>query len=351
MHKPRQHLARKPVHLVFFYKGPDLPDYAVLSLSRARATWLGPVVLLHNQGVDFSIAGVRCEDFSAWYDSREFEKVKESSQLDEDFRSGFWFHAIERFFVLEQWSREYKQDSFVHVELDVDVRCSQEIGARLDAWGIGLFYPYGTHKHAGASFFYSNSPEALALLVTYLADGKNTGDEMHTLWDFGMAHPEHVHILPSHTTFEVQHPDLAGLSLVSPTHAGGLFDLQPFGTWLLGQDPRNSPLEPNFNHFLFEEIGPSSLSHLRFSYDPNQDTLSVRSRFSKKHRVLALHVHSKRFSLVDGRLRFLCVVLLSNLGFRLPLGPRNVLGFLWRRRKKPLDLLYLALKKRALSKS
>ena len=333
------------VPLVFFYRGSTLPVYADVSLARARASWNGPVLLLHDQDVDPKVKGVDCEHFPAWYDPRKFEQFKKKSSLDEIFRSGFWFHATERFFVLDQWSAKYRVKRFAHAELDVDIRCSRSIAPVLDSWGTGLFYPYGTHKHAGASFLYSNSPAALSSLVGQLSAGAHAGDEMHALWDFGIAHPELVHVLPSHTVFEEGHPETAGLSFVPPDHVGGLFDVQPFGTWILGQDPRNSPLEPHFNHFLFEEIGPSSLGHLRFFLDPFRNRLWVKSQESESQEIFALHVHSKRFTLVSQRLLLFVVVLASNLKFRTPLGLKNVARFLSRRWKKPIDFLYLLAKR------
>jgi hypothetical protein len=339
------------VPLVFFYKGSTLPAYASVSLARARASWKGPVLLLHDQDVHPRVEGVDCEQFSSWYDPGKFEQFKKTSALDEAFRSGFWFHATERLFVLDQWSVSHKVDRFAHAELDVDVRCSQTIALKLDSWGTGLFYPFGTHEHAGASFLYSNSPVVLSSLVEELSAGVHAGDEMHALWDFGIAHPELVHVLPSHTVFEEGHPETTGLSFVPPEHVGGLFDVQPFGTWILGQDPRNSPLEPHFNHFLFEEIGPSSLGHLRFFLDPFRNRLWVKSRESERHEVLAFHVHSKRFTLVSHRLVLFAVVLASNLQFRLPLGLKNVVRFVSRRWKKPVDYLYLLVKKWRANKS
>jgi hypothetical protein len=71
----------------------------------------------------------------------------------------------------------------------------------------------------------------------------------------------------------------------------------------------------------------------------------VKSQEGESQEIFALHVHSKRFTLVSQRLLLFVVVLASNLKFRTPLGLKNVARFLSRRWKKPVDFLYLLAKK------
>ena len=332
------------VPLVFFYRGPRLPSYANVSLSRARAAWSGPIVLLHDQDSELSVDGTECETFLPWYDPTKFEAFKRASDLDESFRSGFWFHATERLFVIEQWLLKTGRNKFAHAELDVDVSCRSDQMNLLDTWGTGLFYPFGTHEHAGASFMYCNEPQALARLIQHISRAEHSGDEMHALWDFGVLNPSDVHVLPSHTFFEAKHPDLARLSFVPPDHVGGLFDVQPLGTWLFGQDPRNARRDPDLNHFLFEEIGPASLNRLRFRYEIRRGQVSVRSKTSRWMRILALHIHSKNFGFVANRLVGLVVVAVANLSFRVPLSFRNLDRFAHRKLRAIVDYFYIRVK-------
>lgn len=338
-------LVAESAPLVFFYKGSALPTYAAVSLSRASAAWEGPVILLHNQIAEPLIDGVHTVNFTSWYDSRSFADFQENSTMDPNFRSGFWFHATERFFVISQWLAETGLSKFAHAELDVDVSCSSQQMKVLDEWGSGLFYPFGTHKHAGASFLYCNSPDSLTRLVDYICQEHHSEDEMHVLWDFGVANPDQVHRLPSHTYFEPIHPDLELLTCVPAELVGGLFDVQPFGTWLFGQDPRNAVRSPDLNHFVFEEIGSPSLGSLSFRYDFSLGQVSVKSETSTWMKILALHIHSKNFGFVSNRLRSFLVVVASNFSFSVPLTTRNLNRFFLKKIRRLIDRLYLAVKR------
>jgi hypothetical protein len=327
------------------YKGASLPCYAHSSIRLAKKAWSGRVVVLHSFPQPLEITGVDCENFEDWYDPEGFGKFARLSNLDKDFRDGFWLHAVERLFILEQWSKLYGEAAFAHAELDAFFFTSNGICARLDTVGKGLFYPFGSHEHAGAVFLYVNEVAALSRLNSFFLSNAGIGDEMRALWFFAEFSPSDVFALPSHTFFEDRNPDLTHLQLVDPTVTGGLFDIQPFGTWILGQDARNTPRAPQVNRFFFDGIGSSILEQLVFRASPFRRGLSVGLGKRSRIPVLLLHVHSKNFSKVSNTFRFWVHAVATGLPVQVPVGLHRIGTWFRLFTRFCVDALYVRAKK------
>lgn len=327
------------IPLVFFFKGDCVPAYADLSLRDAVKKWTGPVVFLTNSTGFQAPRGVDVIDFSDFYRHERFDEFIEKSPLDPNFRDGFWFHTAERFFVLDQYARAYGLTKFVHLELDVILmRPSFEPSFIFREPG-GLFYPAGSAGHAGASLFAVSDIDTLAAFVQFCIENAALGDEMALLWQFQNLNRSDVFELPSHSYFENRDNRQAQTRL-SPHDTGGLFDIQSFGTWLLGQDPRNIPKSPRFNRFIFEGIGSPVLGRLSFAFNPFTGRLSVKQGPDQSHEILCLHIHSKNLALALNRYLFFAVVLLNKLPVRFPLGPQNLARYSLKLLKEKLDRAY-----------
>lgn len=334
--------------LVFVYSGDGIPAYGLNALTVAKRAWVGRVVLLHSFLHEFEVDGVECINFGKWYQSEPFSKFSQRTTLDKSFRDGFWLHAVERFFILEQWARLEGVERFAHAELDAFFFTSRDICERLDKAGTGLFYPFGSKEHAGAVFLYVNNLDALTRLGQFLCEHPSVGDEMRALWYFSLLHPHDVYALPSHSYFEAIHPDLRHVNVVSPRELGGLIDIQSFGTWLLGQDPRNIPRGPQLNRFYFDGIGSDVLKALVFSTDLKSKSLSVRRRNERRKdnlKILILHVHCKNFQKVQAPNQLLTHVALSRIPIRLPLSSNNVSVWFRTSWQFIVDFLYLKARK------
>ena len=331
--------------LVFVYKGASLPGYAYSSIRLAKKSWSGRVVVLHSLSQPLEVSGVDCENFENWYNPEEFGKFARLSNLDKDFRDGFWLHAVERFFILEQWSKHHGESAFAHAELDAFFFTSNEICARLDTVGKGLFYPFGSHEHAGAVFLYVNEVAALSRLNSFLVSDAGIGDEMRALWFFAAFSSSDVFALPSHTFFEDRNPGLSHLQRVDPGVTGGLFDVQPFGTWILGQDVRNTPQSPQVNRFFFPGIGSTILEHLVFRASPFRKGLSVGIGKRARIPVLLIHVHSKNFSKVSNTFRFWVHVTATGFPVQVPVSLHRVGTWLRGFAKFCVDAVYVRMNK------
>ena len=279
--------------LVYHYGGPAIPDYAVVTLRKVVSLWPSEVFLLHSSSHPPIIEGLISEDFKAWYSADQFQEVLQRSHMDGEFREGFWLHALERFFVLSQWMAITGWKRLLHAELDVRLFDHGDMFERLDAVGAAVFMPRASIHQAGANWLYCNDPEALKLIVNEFCRRADEGFEMQLLARFMDDFPSMVRAVPSHSSVESPDSSEVEYAAISLQEIGRIVDVHPLGTWMLGQDRRNIPNQPVFNHFYYEELGSEKLRDVRYHYSWVHRRLEVRHRQGSSYPVAALHVHSK----------------------------------------------------------
>jgi hypothetical protein len=279
--------------LVYHYGGSAIPDYALVTLKNVVKMWPAPVYLLHNFSQPPEIRGVIAEDFRAWYSPDQFREVLASTEMDGEFREGFWLHAIERFFVLSQWLEVSGNSRLLHAELDVRLFSHGDLFTRLDEIGPALYMPRASVQQAGANWLYCNDPDALKLVVGEFCRRAGEGYEMQLLARFMDDFPDRVRAVPSHTALENSDPAEVEFPVVDLRDVGMVVDVHPLGTWMLGQDRRNIPHQPVFNHFYYEELGSEKLRNIRYHYSWTNHRLEVCHKGGPRYPLVALHVHSK----------------------------------------------------------
>ena len=330
--------------LVFHHQGWEVPRYGLITLRESAKILGGPIIFLNNTREPLRLKGITDSKLDDWYDPEPFQKIKGDIPMDENFRAGFWLHALERFFVLNQWFARNPHHSFVHAELDVRLFAPGPLFDRLDAYAQGVFLPRASIHQAGANWLYCNSAGALDRLEKYLANSVSKGFEMQLLARF-LDQDDDLHSVPTHASFE-QHgrQGAPGFQALEKIQIGGVVDVQPLGTWLFGQDRRNSPKQPIFNHFYFEEIGTPALDELRFRYSWTNKALLVRHVSSKEEwPVFALHVHSKVMNRAFSPVGLAFYAWLANRKFDSIIIFQNVFRFGLSRLKILTDRFYLQL--------
>lgn len=345
MTEPLTFIPTHDIPLVYHFSGGPLPKYGYRSLSEAAKRWSGPVVLLHDRDLAKPVANAQVDNFLSWYNPDPFASWAKNSEMQLDFRNGFWFHAIERFFVLDQWFRNSSYKHFLHCELDVAVMNSDLLVTTLQKLKPGIYYPRASKLNAGANWLFSNSPAALAALVAYLTENSGREFEMPLLAQFLDDFPQISAAAPSHYSFENPSPGFSFLEARRLREWGGLVDVHPIGTWILGHDPRNVVSEPVFNHFYYEGIGSPTVASLRVLFLWKTRSLWIEDIDGVRWPLFALHVHSKRIEIGYSSLRLAIYVLLARLPWR-----TVIIGQHWGKWgigkiKKLVDECYLGLKK------
>lgn len=276
------------VPLIFVYLGAPLPKYARHSLEIARRQFVGPIFLLTDQSSVVLPKGVFHSQIKDFYDRERFSEFERKSPLDPLFRRKFWLSAVERFFVLEQFTRFLGYRRFFHAELDVMILNLAGVAAACDQEGLGLFAPVENENRAIASVMYFNSPSSLKSLVEFIEEHPEIGNEMKILGHFMFQNRNTAFALQGDRIFDSKWP--YGLSFVGGKHP--LIDSSGFGQWLLGQDPRNL-IGTSWN--LHKGAMEFPIEGLHFSSNLRGQHLSVGDNKQSFRTIGALHIHSKAF--------------------------------------------------------
>jgi len=330
--------------LVYHYGGQKIPNYAFATMENVAKTWPAEVHLLHSSPDDVQIKGVIAENYSGWYLREPFRTVLAKTRMDGAFRDGFWLHAIERFFVLNQWLQIKSGSRFLHAELDVRLFSHHEIFARLDALGPAVYMPRASSQQAGANWMYCNDPASLQLIVDQFCERAGEGFEMQLLARFMDEFPQSIVAVPSHAAVETSDPSQVGFAAIGAGDLGLIVDVHPLGTWMLGQDRRNVPGEPVFNHFYYDELGSENLRNVRFHYSWRQDSLSVSFLGGQRFPLVALHVHSKIMRRAHCPIFLALYAWLANRRFRSLVIPQALGHYVASRLRAVRDKTYLRLK-------
>lgn len=310
-------MRRPPI--IGVHRGATLPRYAATALRAAGERTDSQAILLTDATVP-DLGGTLVERIGDWYDPGPFAAFRAATSLDPTFRSGFYLHAAERFFILAQYAAWSGQERFLHMELDVLLSPSRDLAARLDALATGVFIPRDHRTRAIASLVYVNDPGVLRLLCDSLTRDAALGHEMRLLARFLDEEPMRAFALP--TDAALADLDSDAWPSLEIADVGGIVDAAALGQWLLGTDPRNG-WGPLINGFRNERVR-HDLSRLRFDVDGSSGAIAVRRGDRDPVDVLCLHVHSKLLQ------RYSDPTALRAVTERMNRGRRTVLQ--WRRR-------------------
>lgn len=331
------------IPLVFHFTGNLMPSWGMATLKQAIKRWPGRIVFLHDQNENPRVRGVDSVDIREWYSKQPFEEFAEKFARPTNFRGGFWYHAVERFFVLSQWAKRFEVSRLLHTELDVVLFNGNQLETQLSKLPHGLFFPRASPQNAGANLLYIHGHNALHPLVQFFSDNGGVEYEMGLLARFLDEFPKDGSSLPSHFDFASEFPSFGRKNRISLEQLGGVIDVHPIGTWILGQDPRNESEVSIFNHFFYHNIGSQELADLKYRHSIQQKQLFVRKGSGPEWPVFALHVHSKLVPLASTDWIMAVLARLANQKFRTLLVPQHLEKYPARFFKATLDYFYLKL--------
>lgn len=289
--------------LIFVYKGKKWPKYASHSLRIALKTAEVPVVVLTNLPPIATVPHVKWVSLSDFYDKSDFKEFERDSSLPLRIRDGFWYHTVERFFILREFARISGLKSFFHGELDCLFLGLNNLEDQINGSGLsGFFFPRETESRGMGSLVFVNDFSALALVCDHFKEYANLGtpdaslgNEMHLLGLLPHSTKYPFYALPSAERLfrsESNEP-----WPISESYKGTIIDGAVIGRWLFGMDPENTngagtknliQAHPQLVPFDFP------LSLLEFRFGGEDWSLEVRHRRNRNwYPVAAIHVHSK----------------------------------------------------------
>lgn len=290
--------------LVFVYQGVRWPKYVRSSLRLASQTAGIPIVVLTNLDPIPGFSDISWVQLSDFYERADFNLFIRESRLPGDFRGGFWFHTVERFFILRDFMNHAGLARFFHGELDCVFLQVDELAIEIEGLGLnGFFFPRETTDRGLGSLVYINDLDSLSdLCKHFLANAQlgvsdaSAGNEMHLIGLLPHGPGEvRFHALKSAEWLYRQDPNLDW-----PVHSLdslSIVDGAVLGRWLFGMDPANTDGRGSANLIQnHRNLVPfsSDLSVLEFKVGKKSWEVYVRNRlFGGWYRIRVLHVHSK----------------------------------------------------------
>lgn len=211
-----------------------------------------------------------------------------------EFRSGFWFNTLARFFALEEFMESSGENELLQIEADVWLSPNFPF-SKFENFTIELAYPMESVARGAASVLYIGSIQAIKDFNNYCKlELRSSPDatDMTLLGSYCENHPDRVFVLPSgknSTYFKDFTPDY--ISTEGSSHAsyfGGVFDPLTYGMHLFGVDAKNHRgILKLFGDVPIHVIGIHTLEFNLIDHE-----LYV-SKGSEVTPIFNLHIHSK----------------------------------------------------------
>ena len=285
------------MNICLIYLGTKLPAYLMANIAYLHRTFPKEHIWLitdNKENIDIATdLGIR-----TWLCSNpllSWESLR-NSELDLEFRNGFYSYALGRFFVLNEFMQKNPGQSALQIEADVWLapnfpfkeisQITQEVAFPLERKDVVI----------PSTVFIKNfkaSSNLLDFLTTALVSGA-TPIDMFLLSAYAKHFPHRVQILPSALTNLVgfnEDTDNYTKEQISRNNYifGGIFDSSTWGQYLFGIDPKNYlGVLILFHNQKSHAINPSKY------YFSLLDSGSIEvSLGAKKTFLYSLHIHSK----------------------------------------------------------
>ncbi len=213
---------------------------------------------------------------------------------DSSYRRGFWSQTLNRFFALEEFSREYPQSQILHVEADVILFPNFPL-ADFNGLSKGIAFPLSNESVGVASTFWFNSYQDIHFFCEYLRAERQVSPDLidtSALGLFSTRYKERVTRLRSGLdSIDTYRPALDGSLLCGdaiPLNSNGIFDASTLGIYLCGTDPRNTfGVSTLFSELSHHRINPKSLEF------KVQNSIIFALHGKEMRPIYSLHNHSK----------------------------------------------------------
>jgi len=287
---------RMNLDIVWVHFGDKIPKYLVNNLKRARAIFpdLDLNLITDCKNLADIPDGVLV---SRPIESVEMQRINEALGHPKNFRSNFWFHAIARFLVLDQFVQKTNRP-LIHFESDILIAKDFPFGV-FNNEIKKIAFPVVSRERAIASVvFLPNSDASRALSKFALEEvlrNPQTSD-MLILRAFYDSHPEMCQELPicssNLVNFKCEASDKFFVRSESAFKSfKGIIDGNDFGVYFFGSDPRNARGRIYFGREV--ELNLIHTSRFKIRYNDAREFVDAVDDSGEVTRLFSLHLTSK----------------------------------------------------------
>jgi hypothetical protein len=281
----------------FVYLGDSLPKYVLANMRQISKNH--PSYRLVFIGDNSAICKkVEKHGYEVWKspDPEVAWKINRYSMShNPDFRDGFWFKTLARFFALNEYLRLHSTTPTLLIESDVWLSPSFPIDTFLKS-NISIAFPLTTSNQGVASTFFIRTQSDLQKFLDFAVQEvkrDSTSTDVSILANYKRANLQEVFVLPSGPSlteaYNFGFRDIEpGLLSDNTIFANQIFDGSTWGQFFTGEDPRNS-------------WGTRSIYHVQNHHAVNPryfkiyfaEGAIVAEIDNERYVVQSLHVHSK----------------------------------------------------------
>ena len=291
--------------IAYVYLGKsELPRYVLENLTNTKSKFPHQDLVFISDNLK-SISIVENSGIEAWRCSNQVTLNSEalnSMSHPMEFRSGFWFNTLARFFALEEFMESSGESELLQIEADVWL--SQNFPfAKFESFTRELAYPMESIGRGAASVLYIGSIQAIKDLNDYCKLELRLhpdATDMTLLGSYCETHPDRVLVLPSgenSTFFKDFTPSY--ISSEGSSHASyfeGIFDPLTYGMHLFGVDPKNHRGILK----LFTDTPHHALAIRTLEFDLIDNEIYAR-KGSEVTPIFNLHIHSKNLKIFKNK--------------------------------------------------
>lgn len=260
-----------------------------------------------------------------------WRKFLDTSELNSDWRDGFWLKTSERIFAINSFIQNKGLNQFIHLENDIILLSDPSAFIPLLNSDISIAFPFENYQLGCLSFLYISKQESMDELCKRFNEicHRFPGwSEMRILGEIQAEDSSFINVLPSIPSIDFLQKQYFEKEIEGELlHSGfnfhkAIYDPTAYGFYLGGEDPRNS----HFKKILGRDLPTTVIetSGLKWSLRGTKELpeLWVSSKSDGEFtQILNLHVHCKDLKTDDdGLYKWLQkrVEMANNSAWRIP---------------------------------
>lgn len=288
------------MNLVFAHFGSAIPRHLARNLKRTSLLFPTHQIFLVT---DLQLDKTSYEKVTIhkYIYNQDWWKLQSLLKHSKDFRDNFWFTSTARFLALADFANSFEGE-FLHIESDVIISSDFPFDKLSNACHDFMF-PIVSDSNAIASTIYFKNSDAINYLAKFAlleSEKNNLTTDMYILSELSKRSDVNFAPLPTAPTAGYDKSNsrniFLGMSDVSVSRFGGVFDGADLGRYLFGDDPRNkrgfSTLRDNDTRTYLD------VRSLNLFMRPDRDfpyLSASESDFCVP--VFSLHIHSKKLKI------------------------------------------------------